>query len=113
MRIKYIVSNDKINGNFDFIELVILKNSISEKEKEILQKYSFIFEEIENAQMKIKTDNFFNCFVEIDGKNKGIYFHKTKYFYTYMKDLSYLREDPSKYKNLIISKDGIRVELII
>jgi hypothetical protein len=30
-----------------------------------------------------------------------------------MKDLSYLREDPSKYENLIISKDGVRVELII
>ena len=113
MRIKYIISHDKINGNFDFIELVILKNSISKKEKEILQKYCFIFEEIENTQMKIKTDNFLNCFVEIDGKNKGIYFHKTKYFYNYMNDLSYLREDPSKYENLIISKDGIRVELII
>ena len=36
MRIKYIISHDKINGNFDFIELVILKNSISKKEKEIL-----------------------------------------------------------------------------
>ena len=58
MRIKYIISHDKINGNFDFIELVILKNSISKKEKEILQKYCFIFEEIENTQMKIKTDNF-------------------------------------------------------
>ena len=49
MRIKYIISHDKINGNFDFIELVILKNSISKKEKEILQKYCFIFEEIENT----------------------------------------------------------------
>ena len=113
MRIKYIISHDTIKENFDFIELVISKNSISKKEKEILQKCCFIFEEIENTQMKIKTDNFLNCFVEIDGKNKGIYFHKTKYFYTYMKDLSYLREDPSKYENLIISKDGVRVELII
>ena len=28
MRIKYIISHDKINGNFDFIELVILKNIV-------------------------------------------------------------------------------------
>lgn len=113
MEVKYIISQDKIKDGFDSIELIILKNSISKKEKEILKKYYFSFEEIEDAQVKIKTDNFFNCFIEIDGKNEGIYFHKTKYFYTYMKDLSYLREDPSKYENLIISKDGIRIELII
>lgn len=113
MEIKYIVSQNKVNGNLDSVEFVILKNSISKKEEEILKKYYFTFEELENTQVKIRTDYFLNCFVEIDGKNEGIYFYKTKYFYTYMKDLSYLREEPSKYENLIISKDGIKVELII
>ena len=113
MEIKYIVSQNKVNGNLDSVEFVILKNSISKKEEEILTKYYFTFEELENTQVKIRTDYFLNCFVEIDGKNEGMYFYKTKYFYTYMKDLSYLREEPSKYENLIISKDGIRIELII
>ena len=35
MEVKYIVSYYKINENFDLVEFVILKSSISKKEEEI------------------------------------------------------------------------------
>ena len=76
--------------------------NITENEKKILEKF-------DNHYVSLRNYTFY--FVEIDGKNNGIFLEKTKNYYEFLKrDLVY--KETKKTKNLVISKDGIRAEFI-
>ena len=98
---------ERFNNSPQKIEIIFSK--LMEKEKELLEKYNFKYEYIDKNKIKIKDENFIYCTVEIDGQNKGIFLEKTKNYYNYIKGDYYFLE---KSKNLVISKEGIRIEII-
>lgn len=98
---------ERFNNSPQKIEIIFSK--LMEKEKELLEKYSFKYEYVEKNKVKIKDENFIYCTVEIDNENKGIFLEKTKNYYNYIKGDYYFLE---KSKNLVISKEGVKVELI-
>ena len=91
------------------IELIFFQ--LTEQEKEILEKYNFKYEYTEDNKIKIKDDNFMYCTVEMDGKDKGIFLEKTKTYYNYFK-YDFCSKESTETRNLVISKEGVRVELI-
>lgn len=98
---------ERFNNSPQKIEIIFSK--LMEKEKELLEKYSFKYEYVEKNKVKIKDENFIYCTVEIDNENKGIFLEKTKNYCNYIKGDYYFLE---KSKNLVISKEGVKVELI-
>ena len=85
--------------------------NITENEKKILEKFDNHYVSLRNDENKIIIKNYTFYFVEIDGKNNGIFLEKTKNYYEFLKrDLFY--KETKKTKNLVISKDGIRAEFI-
>jgi len=48
---------------------------------------------------------------EIDDEDKGIYLEKTKTYYNYFK-YDFISRENERTKNLVISKEGVRVEII-
>ena len=100
---------ERFNNSPQKIEIIFSK--LMEKEKELLEKYSFKYEYVEKSKVKIKDENFIYCTVEIDGQNKGIFLEKTKTYYEYFK-YDYFFKKSEKTENLVISKEGIRIEII-
>ena len=100
---------ERFNNSPQKIEIIFSK--LMEKEKELLEKYSFKYEYVEKNKVKIKDENFICCTVEIDGQNKGIFLEKTKTYYEYFK-YDYFFKKSEKTENLVISKEGIRIEII-
>lgn len=100
---------ERFNNSPQKIEIIFSK--LMEKEKELLEKYSFKYEYVEKNKVKIKDENFIYCTVEIDGQNKGIFLEKTKTYYEYFK-YDYFFKKSKKTENLVISKEGIRIEII-
>ena len=100
---------ERFNNSPQKIEIIFSK--LMEKEKELLEKYSFKYEYVEKNKVKIKDENFIYCTVEIDGQNKGIFLEKTKTYYEYFK-YDYFFKQSEKTENLVISKEGIRIEII-
>ena len=100
---------ERFNNSPQKIEIIFSK--LMEKEKELLEKYSFKYEQVEKNKVKIKDENFIYCTVEIDGQNKGIFLEKTKTYYEYFK-YDYFFKKSEKTENLVISKEGIRIEII-
>lgn len=100
---------ERFNNSPQKIEIIFSK--LMEKEKELLEKYSFKYEYVEKNKVKIKDENFIYCTVEIDGQNKGIFLEKTKTYYEYFK-YDYFFKQSERTENLIISKEGIRIEII-
>ena len=100
---------ERFNNSPQKIEIIFSK--LMEKEKELLEKYSFKYEYVEKNKVKIKDENFIYCTVEIDGQNKGIFLEKTKTYYEYFK-YDYFFKKNEKTENLVISKEGIRIEII-
>ncbi|EGN65824.1 hypothetical protein HMPREF0401_02138 [Fusobacterium animalis 11_3_2] len=92
-------------------KIEIIFSKLMEKEKELLEKYSFKYEYVEKNKVKIKDENFIYCTVEIDGQNKGIFLEKTKTYYEYFK-YDYFFKQSERTENLVISKEGIRIEII-
>ena len=88
---------ERFNNSPQKIEIIFSK--LIEKEKELLEKYNFKYEYTDKNKIKIKDENFIYCTVEIDGQNE--YF---KYDYFFKKS--------EKTENLVISKEGIRIEII-
>ena len=85
--------------------------NITENEKKILEKFDDYYVNLRNAENKITIKNYTFYFVEIDGKNNGIFLEKTKSYYELLKrELVY--KETKKTKNLVISKDGIRAEFV-
>ena len=100
---------ERFNNSSQKIEIIFYK--LMEKEKELLEKYNFKYEYTDKNKIKIKDENFIYCTVEIDGQNKGIFLEKTKTYYEYFK-YDYFFKKSEKTENLVISKEGIRIEII-
>jgi len=100
---------ERFNNSPQKIEIIFSK--LIEKEKELLEKYNFKYEYTDKNKIKIKDENFIYCTVEIDGQNKGIFLEKTKTYYEYFK-YDYFFKKSEKTENLVISKEGIRIEII-
>ncbi|EYD69446.1 hypothetical protein IX329_002607 [Fusobacterium necrophorum] len=92
-------------------EIEIILTTLDEREKKILKLCSVEYEYIDNSQIKLYTTDFINFSVEIDKKNEGIFLQKSKNYYEYFENNYFYEENP-KNRNLIISKEGVRVELI-
>ena len=70
-------------------------------------RIELIFSELTTLEEKILKENNFKY--EYTDENKGIFLEKTKNYYNYIKGDYYFLE---KSKNLVISKEGVKVELI-
>ena len=95
----------------ELIELKFL--NISKEEEQILKNLNINYKIYRNKTVKIQLINFINYVVEKDGEEKGIYIKKTKEYEKFFKEANIIFNKNEKYENLIISKDKVRVEIII
>lgn len=116
MEVRYDVYLEDENENEDDFDAPMRKielifSHITEEEKEILEKYNFKYEYTEDNKIKLKEENAIYYTVEIDDEDKGIYLEKTKTYYNYFK-YDFISRENERTKNLVISKEGVRVEII-
>ena len=109
-------NEDNISDEDDFDaprkRLELIFSHITEEEKEILEKYDFKYEYTEDNKIKlIDEDCAIYYTIEIDDEDKGIYLEKTKTYYNYFK-YDFISRENERTKNLVISKEGVRVEII-
>ena len=107
MKVIYEVFIEDDDASLTRIELIF--SELTALEKKILEENNFKYEYTNENKIKIKDENFIYCTVEIDGQNKGIFLEKTKNYYNYIKCDYYFLE---KSENFVISKEGVKVELI-
>lgn len=108
MKVIYeVFIEDDDDASLTRIELIF--SELTALEKKILEENNFKYEYTNENKIKIKDENFIYCTVEIDNENKGIFLEKTKNYCNYIKGDYYFLE---KSKNLVISKEGVKVELI-
>ena len=108
MKVIYeVFIEDDDDASLTRIELIF--SELTALEKKILEENNFKYEYTNENKIKIKDENFIYCTVEIDNENKGIFLEKTKNYYNYIKCDYYFLE---KSENLVISKEGVKVELI-
>ena len=107
MKVIYEVFIEDDDASLTRTELIF--SELTALEKKILEENNFKYEYTNENKIKIKDENFIYCTVEIDGQNKGIFLEKTKNYYNYIKCDYYFLE---KSENLVISKEGVKVELI-
>ena len=98
-------------GIMELIELKFL--NISKEEEQILKNLNINYKIYRNKTIKIQLINFINYVVEKDEEEKGIYIKKTKEYEKFFKEANIVFNKNEKYENLIISKDKVRVEIII
>ena len=119
MEVRYDVylEDENENENEDDFDaprkrLELIFSHITEEEKEILEKYNFKYEYTEDNKIKlIDEDCAIYYTIEIDDEDKGIYLEETKTYYNYFKyDFNSIENE--RTKNLVISKEGVRVEII-
>ena len=119
MEVRYDVylEDENENENEDDFDaprkrLELIFSHITEEEKEILEKYDFKYEYTEDNKIKlIDEDCAIYYTIEIDGEDKGIYLEETKTYYNYFK-YDFISRENERTKNLVISKEGVRVEII-
>ena len=114
MKVKYNIRSLIIEDNeIDFIEIKLESSSLNWKEIQILKKSKIEYKVLKNKEILLIVKSFYSYFVEIDGEDRGIFFEKTAPYSTYLKDMSLLRSkaEMNKISNLVISKEGIRVEI--
>ena len=121
MEVRYDVyledeNEDNISNEDDFDaprkRLELIFSHITEEEKEILEKYDFKYEYTEDNKIKlIDEDCAIYYTIEIDDEDKGIYLEETKTYYNYFK-YDFISRENERTKNLVISKEGVRVEII-
>ena len=119
MEVRYDVylEDENENENEDDFDaprkrLELIFSHITEEEKEILEKYDFKYEYTEDNKIKlIDEDCAIYYTVEIDEEDKGIYLEKTKIYYNYFK-YDFCSKESEDTRNLVISKEGVRVEII-
>ena len=119
MEVRYDVYLEDENENeneddFDapMRKLELIFSHITEEEKEILEKYDFKYEYTEDNKIKlIDEDCAIYYTIEIDDEDKGIYLKKTKIYYNYFK-YDFCSKESEDTRNLVISKEGVRVEII-
>ena len=121
MEVRYDVyledeNEDNISDEVDFDapmkRLELIFSHITEEEKEILEKYNFKYEYTKDNKIKlIDEDCAIYYTIEIDDEDKGIYLEETKIYYNYFK-YDFISRENERTKNLVISKEGVRVEII-
>ena len=121
MEVRYDVyledeNEDNINDEVDFDaprkRLELIFSHLTKEEKEILEKYDFKYEYTEDNKIKlIDEDCAIYYTIEIDDEDKGIYLEETKTYYNYFK-YDFISRENERTKNLVISKEGVRVEII-
>ena len=117
MEVRYDVYLEDENENEDDFDAPMRKielifSHITEEEKEILEKYNFKYEYTEDNKIKlIDEDCAIYYTIEIDDEDKGIYLEKTKIYYNYFK-YDFCSKESEDTRNLVISKEGVRVEII-
>ena len=117
MEVRYDVYLEDENENEDDFDapmkrLELIFSHITEEEKEILEKYDFKYEYTKDNKIKlIDEDCAIYYTIEIDGEDKGIYLEKTKIYYNYFK-YDFCSKESEDTRNLVISKEGVRVEII-
>ena len=96
------------------MELIELEFSyISKEEEQILKNLNVSYKIYNDKTVKIQLLNFINYIVEEDEEEKGIYIEKTKEYEEFFKEANIIFNKNEEYENLIISKDKVRVEVII
>ena len=117
MEVRYDVYLEDENENEDDFDAPMRKielifSHITEEEKEILEKYDFKYEYTEDNKIKLIDEDYGIYYtIEIDDEDKGIYLEKTKTYYNYFK-YDFISRENERTKNLVISKEGVRVEII-
>ena len=121
MEVRYDVyledeNEDNISDEVDFDaprkRLELIFSHLTEEEKEILEKYNFKYEYTKDNKIKlIDEDCAIYYTIEIDDEDKGIYLEETKIYYNYFK-YDFISRENERTKNLAISKEGVRVEII-
>ena len=113
MEVKYNIRYSIEDDEFDFIELRLSSSSLNKKEIQVLKENGIEHKYLENNKIILIIKSFYPYFVEIDGENRGIFFEKTEHYSKYLKDIFLLRSkaEMNKISNLVISKEGIRVEI--
>ena len=120
MEVRYDVyledeNEDNISDEVDFDaprkRLELIFSHLTEEEKEILEKYNFKYEYTKDNKIKLKEENAIYYTIEIDDEDKGIYLEETKIYYNYFK-YDFISRENERTKNLVISKEGVRVEII-
>lgn len=112
MIVKYIVSDNKLNDKFNYIEVLLLNSILLENEKTLLNNCNIKYQYLEDNSIRIILDDFYAYYVETSNKKNGVYLEKTKKYYEYLKNIPHINEIEKK-KNLIISKNGIKIEVIV
>lgn len=92
-------------------KIKLIFSNINNEEITVLEKCLVKYKILSNQKVKIENSDFIHCYIEIDGENKGIFLEKTKKYNEYFKD-NYSYENKKSNLNLVISKEGVRVELI-
>ena len=113
MEVKYNIRYSIEDDEFDFIELRLSSSSLNKKEIQVLKENGIEHKYLENNKIILIIKSFYSYFVEIDGENRGTFFEKTEHYSKYLKDIFLLRSkaEMNKISNLVISKEGIRVEI--
>ena len=110
----YLEDEDENEDDFDapMKRLELIFSHITEEEKEILEKYDFKYEYTKDNKIKLIDEDYAIYYtVEIDEEDKGIYLKKTKIYYNYFK-YDFCSKESEDTRNLVISKEGVRVEII-
>lgn len=96
----------------DILEIYV--SSISKKEEGFLKNNSIEYEYIKQNRVKIILKNFSHYFVEVDKKNSGIYFEKTQNYFEILEEDEYdILDIKINRNNLVISKENLRVEILL
>lgn len=96
------------------MELIELEFSyISKEEEQILKNLNVSYKIYNDKTVKIQLLNFINYIVEEDEEEKGIYIEKTKEYEEFFKEANIIFNKNGNYINLVISKEKVRVEIII
>ena len=99
------------------MELIELEFSyISKEEEQILKNLNVSYKIYNDKTVKIQLLNFINYIVEEDEEDeeeKGIYIEKTKEYEEFFKEANIIFNKNGNYINLVISKEKVRVEIII
>ena len=109
MKVVYEVYIEDENYDIPPTRIELIFSELTTLEEKILKENNFKYKYTDENKVKIRDENFIYCTVEIDNENKGIFLEKTKNYYNYIKGDYYFLE---KSKNLVISKEGVKVELI-
>ena len=109
MKVVYEVYIEDENYDTPPTRIELIFSELTTLEEKILKENNLKYEYTDENKVKIRDENFIYCSVEIDNENKGIFLEKTKNYCNYIKGDYYFLE---KSKNLVISKEGVKVELI-